>query len=480
MEADQMRALGYRAVDALVDRWRTLPDTQPWTGATRAELERDAFFLADAPEAPSDPMAVMELALSRVLPVAARVDHPDFLAYIPSAPTWPSVMGDLLATGFNIFQGTWQGGAAPARIELQVLDWFNQWMGLPASASGVFTSGGSAANALAVVVARDRALAQAGATEHRPRLLMYLSDQGHTSLIRGAHVAGIPSSDIRILPTGPDYRLDPETVRAAVEADLADDPTAAPFLLAGNAAATNTGIVDPLDGLGAVARSLGLHFHVDAAYGGFGVLDPRGAGALDGIGGADTVTLDPHKWLFQPFECGCLLARDPASLHRSFSMAGAAYLHDTDLGQPHVNFGERGIQLTRSFRALKVWMSIQTYGLGTFRQAIGQGIDLAEVAEARLEASPFLEVLTPATMGIVTWRIRPAAVGGAHHVEAAHGALQAHLTETGRAFLSSTVLREGHALRFCFLNPGASEARLTEILAVVEDFVGRWHPGQAE
>ena len=483
MEPDQMRALGYRAVDALVDRWSTLPETQPWQGATRTALEGDALFLAQPPETPSDPMAVMELALSRILPVAARVDHPDFLAYIPSAPTWPSVMGDLLATGFNIFQGTWQGGAAPARIELQVLEWFCQWMGLPASASGVFTSGGSAANALAVVVARDRALAandRPGGRAGRPRLLMYLSDQGHTSLIRGAHVAGIPSEDIRILPTGPDYRLTPQAVRAAVEADLTEDPAAIPFLLAANAAATNTGIVDPLDGLLTVARSLGLHFHVDAAYGGFGILDPRGTDALKGIEGADTITLDPHKWLFQPFECGCLLARAPESLHRSFSMAGAAYLHDTDLGQSHVNFGERGIQLTRSFRALKVWMSLQTYGLGTFRQAIGQGIDLAEVAEARLRSSPRLEVLTPATMGIVTWRIRPSVVGGVHHIEEAHGALQAHLTSTGTAFLSSTVLREGHALRFCFLNPGASEARLTTILAAIEDFVGQWRPGQAE
>jgi glutamate/tyrosine decarboxylase-like PLP-dependent enzyme len=306
---------------------------------------------------------------------------------------------------------------------------------------------------------------------------MYLSDQGHTSLLRGAHVAGIPQEDIRILPTGLDYRLDPATVRAAIAEDRARHPEAIPFLLAVNAAATNTGIVDPLDGLLDVARAFGMHFHVDAAYGGFGVLDPRGALALQGIEGADTITLDPHKWLFQPFECGCLLAKEPERLHRAFPMTGAAYLHDTDLGQPHVNFGERGIQLTRSFRALKVWMSLQTFGTETFRQAIGQGMDLAEEAARRVQASPVLEVLTPATMGIVTWRIRPSVVGGEHQVEAAHAALQAHLTETGTAFLSSTVLREGHALRFCFLNPGASEVRLTRILDEIERFIAgqvRW------
>jgi glutamate/tyrosine decarboxylase-like PLP-dependent enzyme len=486
MDPQVMRSLGYRAVDALVERWTRLPETAPWRGASRAELDADPFFTAQAPEAPSDPEVVMAMALERILPVAARVDHPDFLAYIPSAPTWPSVMGDLLATGFNIFQGTWQGAAAPARVELQVLDWFAHWMGMPATTSGLFTSGGSVANALAIAAARDRAHARAHAhaqahadahaqprrTGEVPRLLLYVSDQGHASLARGARMAGIPDRDIRTLPTGADGRMTPGTVREAILADQARDPRAYPFLLAANAAATNTGIVDPLDGLLEVARAFDLHFHVDAAYGGFGILDPRGAAALAGIEGADTVTLDPHKWLFQPFECGCLLARDPSLLHEAFPMTAAAYLHDTHLGAPQVNFSERGIQLTRGFRALKVWMSIETFGLGTFRSAIGQGMDLAERAQELLEGSEVLEVLTPASMGIVSWRVRPEAIGGEASVAQVHRALQAHLAETGTAFLSSTVLNpDRHALRFCFLNPAATEARLARILERATAFV---------
>jgi aromatic-L-amino-acid/L-tryptophan decarboxylase len=492
MDPQTMRSLGYQAVDALVDRWTHLPEGPPWRGASRAELDRDPLFGAPPPEHPSDPAAVMALALERILPVAARVDHPDFLAYIPSAPTWPSVVGDFLATGFNIFQGTWQGGGAPARVELQVLEWFAAWMGMPATTSGLFTSGGSVANALAIAAARDRArraagdgtpaaasaptaratqagAAQAGATAQPaaspPRLMLYLSDQGHASLARGARMAGFTECDIRTLPTGSDGRLAPSTVREAILADRERDPQARPFLLAANAAATNTGIVDPLDGLAEVARAFDLHFHVDAAYGGFGVLDPRGVEALRGIEKADTVTLDPHKWLFQPFECGCLLARDPSLLEEAFPMTAAAYLHDTHLGAPQVNFSERGIQLTRSFRALKVWMSLQTFGMETFRRAIGQGMDLAERAQEWLEASEVFEVLTPASMGIVTWRVRPEVLqGGEASVARTHRALQDHLADTGTAFLSSTVLGERHALRFCFLNPAATEERLARIL----------------
>lgn len=470
MDPEVMRSLGYRAVDALVDRWTSLPESAPWHGAPRADLDQDILFSATAPEAPSSPHAVMDLALERILPLAARVDHPDFLAYIPSAPTWPSVMGDFLASGFNIFQGTWQGAGGPARIELQVLDWFAQWLGMPPSTSGLFTSGGSVANALAVAAARERAAARG----HTGPVLIYLSDQGHASLTRGARITGIPWDDIRVLPTGSDGRLDPAVVEAAIAADKRERPEALPLFLAANGAATNTGIVDPLADLAQVARTSGLHFHVDAAYGGFGILDPRGAQALAGIGQADTITLDPHKWLFQPFECGCLLARDPDLLHEAFPMTSAAYLHDTQLGAPQVNFSERGIQLTRSFRALKVWLSVQTFGLGTFRQAIGQGMDLAEEAERALRSSDLFEVLTPASMGIVTWRVRPEAAGGDERVARIHRALQEHLTETGTAFLSSTVLRNQHALRFCFLNPAASMDRLDPILQAMTRFVRTW------
>jgi aromatic-L-amino-acid/L-tryptophan decarboxylase len=517
MDAETMRALGYQAVDALVERWTQLREEAPWAGATRSELDARALFGEDPPEDPLPPERVLEETVSEVLGVAARVDHPRFMAYIPSAPTWPSVVADLLASGFNTFQGTWQGAAGPARIELQVLEWFRDWLGMPGGSSGLFTSGGSMANALAVVAAREAARdraregAREGASEGAGdaardpaepdggfRPCIFLSDQGHASLVRAARVAGIDPEGIRVLPSGDDLRLHPDTVTRGVAEARAEGWT--PILVAANAGATNTGIVDPLAGLAEACRAAGVHFHVDAAYGGFAVLDPRGAQALEGIGEADSVTLDPHKWLFQPFECGCLLVRDPRLLLRAFHQA-PEYMQDTRLGEEAVNFAERGVQLTRSFRALKVWMSVRTLGLGAFREAVGRGITLAAWAEARLRQSPVLEVVTPASLGIVTWRVRPEHVPPAPVVGDARGAppataapatpaeagspaptaeagvaalhrrIQATLVREEVAFLSSTLLRGEDVLRFCILNPAVTEADLEAAIAVAERVV---------
>jgi aromatic-L-amino-acid/L-tryptophan decarboxylase len=479
LDAERMRSLGYRAVDALVERWAALEETPPWVGAARAELESDPGSGWTAPEEGEGPEAVLEAALARILPVAARVDHPRFLAYVPSAPTWPSVLADFLAAGFNTFQGTWQGAAAPGLAELEVLEWFRQWVGMPSGSSGLFTSGGSAANLLAVVAAREAAASREaaaamdagdpdGGEAHRARErpwrpAVYLSDQGHSSLLRAARIAGIPPEGIRMLPTGPDLRLDAATLRAAVEADRRAGWT--PILVAANGGATSTGIVDPLDDLADACAELGVHYHVDAAYGGFAVLDPEGARELRGLGRADSITLDPHKWLFQPFECGCLLVRDPQLLARAFRVT-PEYLQDTLRGDEEVNFSERGLQLTRSFRALKVWMSVRSFGVGAFREAVTVGLELARVAEARIRASGELELVTPASLGIVVWQAR-----GPGDPAPLHRRIQEVLREEGVAFLSSTRIRGRHALRLCILNPRLRASDVEAIIAAAEAVV---------
>jgi len=461
---EAMRELGYRAVDALVERWSTLEDGKPWNGAGRDELDLRLGAAVPAPEEGEGAEAVLEAALTRILPVAARVDHPRFLAYIPSAPTWPSVLADFLAAGFNIFQGTWQGASAPGHVEVEVLEWFRNWVGMPAGSSGLFTSGGSAANALALVAARESAARRADGGDGGPfRPAVYFSDQAHSSLLRAARAAGIEDAGIRILATGPDLRLDPDAVRRAIAADLEAGFT--PTLVAANAGATNTGTIDPLAALADLCAELGVHYHVDAAYGGFAVLDEGGRAALAGIGRADSVTLDPHKWLFQPFECGCLLVRDPDLLTRVFRVT-PEYLQDTVQGEGEVNFGERGIQLTRSFRALKVWMSVRSFGLGAFRRAVAKGIELARASEARIHASAELEIVNPASLGIVVWQARTEG-----DPEALNRRIQEVLADEGTALLSSTRIHGRHALRLCILNPRLEWAHLEDILSRAEAVV---------
>lgn len=465
MDPEAMRRLGHRAIDLLVERYRALPEAAPWRGGTRKELE--PLFREACPEAGRSPEEVMRRAVEEILPRAGRIDHPRFFAFVPSSPTWTAVLGDLLATGFNVFQGTWLESAGPSQIELVVLDWFREWLGMPEGAGGLFTSGGSAANLVAAVAAREAA----GAPEYPA---VYLGDQTHSSMARACRIAGFRERDIRSVPSDDGFRLDPVAFGRALDEDLAAGRT--PVLVAANGGATNTGAVDPLNALADLCDERGVWLHVDAAYGGFAVLTPEGRRALDGIGRARSVTLDPHKWLFQPYETGCLMVRDPAELEAAFRVF-PEYLQDTELGGEHPNFGDRGIQLTRAFRALRVWMSLQVHGRAAHAAAVAAGIGLAATAERRILVADDLELLSPASLGIVCFRARPEnGPDDEGEIEALNREVQDRIVAEGTAMMSSTRLRGRYSLRLCILNYRSREedvvATLERIRALAREVAG--------
>jgi glutamate/tyrosine decarboxylase-like PLP-dependent enzyme len=388
-------------------------------------------------------VAVLERAVTDVLPVAARVDHPRFFAFVPSAPTWPGVIADYLAAGYNTFQGTWLGSGGPSQLELVVIDWIRQWIGYPASAGGLFTSGGSAAILDALVAARE----QAGSPD---RPAVFLSDQTHSAVERAARIVGVRREGIVVIPSDAEFRLQPPALAEAVRKARQDG--FAPIAVCANAGTTNTGAIDPLPAIADFCAAEKIWLHVDGAYGGFAVLTERGKRLLAGLERADSISLDAHKWLYQPFEAGCVLVRDVSTLTRAFSV-NPDYLQDTKLGLEQVNFADRGYQLTRSFRALKVWMSIQTFGLARFRAAIGRTMELADEAGDIVRRTPGLELLGPPSLGVVCFRYRPE---GPAWTEAGlaklNEAIQARIIESGAAMISSTRLRGAWSLRLCILS----------------------------
>lgn len=441
MSAEAMQELAQRATELIVARVASLRTEAPWRGASRAVLE--PLLREPAPEMGCDPLAVLERAVRDVLPVAARVDHPRFFAFVPSAPTWPGVIADYLAAGFNTFQGTWLGSGGPSQLELVVIDWFRQWVGYPETGGGLFTSGGSAAILDALVAARE----QAGAPE-RPAI--FLSDQTHSAIERAARIIGVRRDGIIVIPSDSNYRLPPEALAQAIAKARQDAFT--PIAVCANAGTTNTGAIDPLPEIAAFCAAAKIWLHVDAAYGGFAVISERGKRLLNGIERADSISLDAHKWLFQPFEAGCVLVRDVATLVRAFSV-NPDYLQDTKLGLEHVNFADRGYQLTRSFRALKVWMSIQTFGLARFREAIERAMGFADEAGALVTDTESLELLSPPSLGVLCFRFRP--VGAAwtpDRIEKLNEAIQARVIESGTAMISSTRLRGTYSLRLCIMS----------------------------
>lgn len=454
---EEMRRLGYKVVDLIVDRWTNLREGPAWEFGARQELE--PLLSGPPPEEGQDPDVVFRRVMEDVLPRAGRIDHPRFFAFIPSSPTWPSVLGDMLATGFNVFQGTWLESAGPSQLELVVIDWFRDWLGLPEKGGGLLTSGGSAANLAALVTAREWA-------GNPPNPVVYVSDQGHSSLERAARIIGIPLENVRKIPTDETFRMEVDLLRVAVGKDRAAGMH--PLCVCANAGATNTGAIDPLDSIAELAREEGLWFHVDGAYGGFAVLVPGEEGAFRGIEEADSITLDPHKWLFQPYETGCLLVRDTGLLENAFRIL-PEYLQDTALGKEHVNFADRGIQLTRGFRALKVWMSIQILGLRAFREGIQAGITYARKAERFIKLSPDLEMIGPSSLGIVCFRFRPQDADlTLEELEEVNLGIQDEIVASGLAMMSSTRLRGEFSLRLSILNYRSTWPDVQETLEAVE------------
>ncbi len=453
MDIEAMRRAGYATVDALVARL-AIPDADPVLCRAAPAHLRERLG-GPPPEQPGDYGEVLDRVITDVLPYAARTDHPGYMAFIPSFTTWPAALAELTAAAANPYCGAWMESAGAAQVELEVIDWFRTWLGLPSTAAGVLVTGGSAANLTALLVAREAAGGPS------PDSVVYVSDQAHSSLARTARAMGLRSHQVRVLPTDGHWRLLPDTVAAAVRADRAAGRI--PFALCASAGSTNTGSVDPLADLAGVCAADGLWLHVDAAYGGFAALTAQGRAALAGIERADSVTLDPHKWLFQPMECGCVLIRDGIRLERTFAIHPDYLDGDATGDEGEVNFADRGLQLSRGFRALKVWVAVQTFGLGAFRACIQRNLDLARYAEDLIRSQPELTLMAPATLGIVCFRREWPDCDEAE-TERRGTALAEELEGRGTAFVSATRLAGRHAIRLCILNPTTSSEHVRRVI----------------
>jgi glutamate/tyrosine decarboxylase-like PLP-dependent enzyme len=464
LDSDTMRQLGYRVVDTVAEHLSTLRDQPVIDRITRDAAER---LIAGPPPAEGTELDILLTTLrERVFQHAAREPHPGFMAYVPGCPTFPAVLGDWLATGYNFFAGVWPVASGPNQLELVVLDWFREWLGMPPGTGGILTSGGSNATLTAMIAARHQVVEDDAS--RIARLTVYMSDQTHSAAMRAAWIAGIPRANVRLIPSDAEFRLP----LAALEAAIARDREAGliPLAVVANAGTTNTGAVDPLPELAELCERERLWLHVDAAYGGFSVLCDRGRRALTGIERADSVALDPHKWLYVPFECGCLLVRDPRLLKAPFQIY-PDYLQDAQSTGEEVNFADYGEQLTRYARALKVWMNVSYYGLDALREAIAYSMELATHAERLVRASPVLEVLSPATLGILCFRAHPQELDDPAELDALNERVNAAVVAKGRYFISTTRLRGTVSLRICPIGFRSRVEDVDELIAEVEEIV---------
>jgi glutamate/tyrosine decarboxylase-like PLP-dependent enzyme len=463
-----LRAAGLEVLDWLLRHHETLPEQSLGQLATRAEMEER--LREPPPEDGRAFAAVFANFASKIAPFACRINHPRFLAFVPGAPSVWSMLGDWLCAGTNFFAGVWLEAAGPAMVELLVLDWFRDFLGMPPQSRGILTGGGSEANLTALVVARERL-----SEEERGRAVLYVTEQRHWSIDRAAKIIGLRAEQLRPVPADDAFRLTPLALADAIDRDRAAGQR--PWLVVANAGATNTGTVDPLDALADRCEASGLWFHVDAAYGWSAVLTAEGKAALAGIGRADSVAFDPHKWLAQTFEAGGLLVRDGRLLGQTFAMR-PDYMQDVEPASDEINFADHGIALTRRFRALKIWLSIQVLGVDWFRKLVEHSCRLAAFSEALLRNTPGFEILSPHQLSIVCFRHVPVGFQGRgeegeRKLDRINLALIDAVRATGRAFLSSTRLRGRVAIRFCFVNWRTTASDVEEIVQLLQSLA---HP----
>lgn len=465
LSEQEMVRLGSRVAEVVARHLASLRTQPAYMTLTRSQA--DHLVAGPAPETGRDFEELLGFLRERVFAHSAREPHPGFLAYVPSCPTFPSVLGDWLATGFNCFGGVWSVAAGPNAVELTVLDWFRGWLGMPKGTGGLLTSGGSAATVTAIVAARHAAvLDQPGRLE---RAVLYASQQAHSSVVRAAWIAGVSRAHVRSIPVDADFRMNTDQLQAAIREDKAAGLL--PFAVVASAGTTNTGSVDALGTIADICQAESLWYHIDAAYGGFAALTDRGQTLLAGIERADTVTLDPHKWLFVPFECGCLLAREPRRLADAFRIL-PEYLRDVETDGEEVNFADYGEQLTRYTRALKVWLPVQYFGVGAIRSAIDGGMNLALHAQTLLRQDPIFEILSPAQLGVICFRVHPAGVDDPATLDALNQRINEQVNALGRHFISSTRLRGSFSLRICVLGFRTRESDIDELVESIRELAG--------
>ncbi len=459
MTTEEMRALGYQVIDYLVDHHRQLE--QERVGNVGSYEELDPLVDKDIPKYGQEPSKVFEELNKLVGDNILHLDHPRFFSFIPSPSSYISVLADALATGYNVFAGHWLGGSIAGMIESRTIEWLCQLMKYPNGSGGLFLSGGSMANLTALVAARHHIL---GEDFRKGRV--YYSEQTHSSLSKALRIIGFPKASMRPIPTNDNFQIDLQALRKTIDADREKGFT--PCCIAGNAGTTNTGAVDDLDALADIAEGCGAWLHIDAAYGGAAIVAEPYNEPLKALARADSITLDPHKWWFQPYEIGCLLVRDQSKLKEAFSVE-AEYLTDTLRGEKEVVYFNHGVQLSRSFRALKLYAFFKCEGLAKVTECVKRGIANAEYLQELFLQKPHWEILTEPSLGIIAFRAKVSVEEPAN--DKLNAALSRSLFEDGLAMITTTRLKGHTALRMCPIHPETTLKHLEDTVAWMDRFI---------
>ncbi|HST05916.1 MAG TPA: aspartate aminotransferase family protein [Chloroflexia bacterium] len=477
MAPDEFRALGHRLVDTIADFMGTMPSGKVATGESPAQVRAALDSSKGLPQQGSEPGGLLDEASRFLFDHSLFIGHPRFMGFITSSPAPIGALADLLASSVNPNLGGWPLSPAATEIEAQTVRWIAELLGYPTDCGGLLVSGGNMANFVGFLAAR-RAKApwdvrSAGAiSPEGKRLCVYTSAETHTWVQKAADLFGLGTDAIRWIATDSRQRMEVGALRKAIETDRAKGEV--PFLVVGTAGSVSTGAVDPLPALSAVCKEYGLWFHVDGAYGGFAAALPEELGCppdLKGLSLADSVAIDPHKWLYAPLEAGCALVRDREVLRDTFSFHPPYYYMQEHAEEPEINYHEYGPQNSRGFRALKVWLALQQVGREGYVRMMADDIALAQRMSEFVREEADLEAFT-SDLSIATFRYVPPDLDhGTDETEAYLNKLNAALVErigtSGELFISNAVIDGKFLLRACIVNFRTSLADVRALPEIV-------------
>jgi glutamate/tyrosine decarboxylase-like PLP-dependent enzyme len=473
MRPAEFRELGRSLVDQIADFLESLP-SRPVTRGEAPSQVRALLGGRTLPRAGSDPAALLREAATLLFEHSLFNGHPRFLGYITSSAAPIGALGDMLAASVNPNLGAWVLSPIATEIERQTVSWISELIGYAPDSGGLLVSGGNMANIVGFLAARrakagwDVRKAGVAAREGKP-LRLYTSAETHTWVEKAADLSGLGTDSIRWIPTDPDHRMDVAALRREIERDLRNGDR--PFLVIGTAGSVSTGAIDPLEALHEVSRAHDLWFHVDGAYGALAASLPELEPEFAGMAAADSVAVDPHKWLYAPLEAGCALVRDPAALRDAFSYTPPYYRAGEVAGEEVLEYRDYGPQNSRGFRALKVWLGLRQAGREGCVRSIQEDIALAERLLLGVRAHPELEAVGR-KLSVTTFRFAPRELRGGteaaeDYLNRLNAEIVARLQDGGEVFVSQAVVAGATCLRSCVVNFRTSAADIDAIPEIV-------------
>lgn len=471
MSAADFRELGHGLIEQIAEFYESLPQRKLTTAKSRSQI-RDLLGAGGLPDQGADAGDLLNEVAPLIFDNSLHNGHPRFLGYISASAAPLGALADLLAASVNSNVAFWDLSPVASEIESQTIRWIAELIGYPGDCGGIMVSGGNSANFHGFVAARQAAanwdLRNEGLYGEQRKLTAYVSKETHTWIEKAAEICGLGAASVRWIDTDDQQRMNMDALQRQVEID--EQNGFLPFLVVGTAGTVGTGAIDPLRDMAAFCKKQGIWFHVDGAYGAPAATLPESPEDLHALSFADSVAVDPHKWLHSPIEAACIMTRDPNALRNAFDFRPDYYLFNDD-DKSGIDYYQHGLQNSRGFRALKVWLGLRSAGREGYRAMFRQDIELARRLFRSTETHPDFEARS-LNLSIATFRYVPEEISGegsavSEYLNELNKALLAEVQKSGQAFVSNAVVKGDYLLRACVVNFRTKESDIDFVLDLI-------------